>query len=757
MAGNVLIVDGSTTAGLRAQLILERAGYGVTLATDGKEGLTKALEESPDLVVLDTVLPSGSGYEVCGRLKIDPNTEHLPVVLAADEGELASLRAEVGFHPERFVAKPYDPTNLLPCVDEAITGGNGHAGGNHSRGSAADSSIPAIAQMRIRGGRIATANEAAADLFGFAPEALVGRSLNELLPDADEMADILTSVGPEQARWADCRVRVNGGEHPAWWRVCAAPGPDGTDEVQLALVDISEYARLREELEEARQAAEDGTRSRSRFLANMSHELRTPLHEIIGMLDLSLDADLPGEQAGYLATARSSAEALLTIVSDVLEFSELEAGELELEEETFEVREPIDRVAEIIAPRAEEKGVQFSSRLAAGVPTRVHGASRRVRQVLAQLADNAVKFTDHGQVSVWVEAEAYRDNEVELHFRVRDTGTGIPEEKQQVIFEAFRQADDSATRPVDGLGLGLASSRHLVHLMGGKLWVESEEGKGSTFHVVLPFGVPQEESRPEPALEMEDEALELKILVAEDSPTNQLIARKNLEKAGHSVTIANNGREAVEAVARESWDLVLMDVAMPEMDGLEATMTIREAEQETGDHVPIIATTAFATKDYRDRCAQAGMDGYVSKPVSVDELYETIEPFLAAKAAGEGEVEAEPASEADPPVDVEAALEVVGGDVELLEAVSDMSLSEIPETLDRLGDAVADGNPSAVEAGAHRIKGVLSNLGGMAARDVAQTLETMGENGDLDGADDAFEQLAKEAQRVAAFYAEYDW
>jgi len=757
MAGNVLIVDGSTTAGLRAQLILESAGYGVTVATDGDEGLVKALEEAPDLVVLDTVLPTSSGYEVCGRLKIDPKTEHLPIVLAADEVELAALRDQVGFHPERFVAKPYDPTSLLPRVGEAIAGGNGYSSGNHGAGKPDGSSFPAIAQMRVRGERIATANRAAGELLGSEPEALVGKSLTELLPDAGEMAEIVASDLPDQARWADCRVRVNGGEDAAWWRICATPASDGTDEVELALVDVSEYARLRDELEVAHQAAEDGSRTRSRFLANMSHELRTPLHEIIGMLDLSLDADRPEEQTDYLATARSSAEALLTIVSDVLEFSELEAGELELEEETFDVREPIERVEEVLAPRAEEKGVEFSSRVAAGVPKRVHGASRRVRQVLAQLAENAVKFTDRGQVSLWVEAEAYRDSQVELHFRVRDTGAGIPQEKQQVIFEAFRQADDSSTRPVDGLGLGLATSWHLVQLMGGRLWVESEEGKGSTFHVVLPFGVPPEEAKPEAAPAADDGAFELKILVAEDSPTNQLIARKNLEKAGHRVTIANNGREAVEAVARERWDLVLMDVAMPEMDGLEATMTIREVEQETGHHVPIIATTAFATKEYRDRCAEAGMDGYVSKPVSVDELYETIEPFLVAKAAGADVVEAEIEVEADPPVDFEAALEVVGGDVELLEAVSEMSLSEIPETLDRLGDAVADGNASGVEAGAHRIKGVLSNLGGTAARDVAQRLETMGEEGELVGADDAFEELAKEAQRVVAFYAAYDW
>jgi CheY-like chemotaxis protein len=299
-------------------------------------------------------------------------------------------------------------------------------------------------------------------------------------------------------------------------------------------------------------------------------------------------------------------------------------------------------------------------------------------------------------------------------------------------------------------------SRQLVELMGGRLWVESEVGKGSTFHVLIPFGVPRE--KPEgkkPLIEGgEEKDLELKILVAEDSPTNQLIARKNLEKAGHRVTIANNGLEAVEAAKSEAWDLVLMDVAMPEMDGLEATRTIRRAEEPSGAHVPIIATTAFATKDYQDKCMEAGMDGYVSKPVSVDELYATIEPFLAAKAA---ETATEPETDLIPAVDLDMALEVVGGDQELLQAVSEMSLGEIPEQFKQLTAGVTNRDAAAVEAAAHRLKGVLSNLGGMLARDVAQTLETMGENGNLDGADRACQELEEEVKRVIAFYMDYEW
>ena len=758
MPGSVLIVDGSSTAALRARLILERAGYRVCLAADGDEGLNKAVEECPDVVVLDTILPRSSGYEVCGRLKVDPKTEHLPVVLAADEGELMTLQEQVGFHPERFVSKPYEPSSLLPVVDEVIARGNGRAGGESVHSSEAGLALPGVGQITVQGDRIADADQQAAELFGVDGEALLGSKLEDFLSDGDahQLSEVLTSVGPDEVRWTDCRICLDGHESTAWWRVFATPVADhGADAVQLGLVDITDYGRLESDLEEAKLTAEAAARTRTRFLANMSHELRTPLHEIIGMLDLSLDGGASEEQERYLTKARLSADALMTIVSDILEFSELEAGELEIEETSFELREPIERVAEVVAPRADEKGLQFSCQVAAGVPTRVHGACRRLRQVLDQLVDNAVKFTDRGQVSLWVEAEGYREGEVELHFRVRDTGPGIAEEKQREVFEAFRQADDSATRQFGGLGLGLAMSQQLIDVMGGRLWVESELGKGSTFHVVLPFGVAEDEDVAQKLDGAEEEALELKILVAEDSPTNQLIARKNLEKAGHQVTIANNGLEAVEAVKAETWDLVLMDVAMPEMDGLDATRTIREAEEASGGHVPIIATTAFATKEYRDKCGEAGMDGYVSKPVSVDELYETIEPFLAAKAAEGAEQESD--DELPPPVDLEAALEVVGGDEELLEAVSEMSLSEIPEQLERLAVAVAEEHASAVEAGAHRLKGVLGNLGGIAGRDAAQKLETMGETGELDGAKEAYDELNREAERVQAFYAGRAW
>ncbi len=794
MSKRVLIIEDSPTEALRARLILEQAGYQVSLASDGREGLTQAIDRRPDLIVLDTIMPRMSGYEAYQRLRINPATVDIPILMLLTETEPTDAPCRIGRSTDTYIAKPYAPDLLLAGAGEAC-----RANGKHSGQVKPPERLhgPDIGWVTLQDGCIVSVDQSAEKLLGRNAGDLAGTPFADYFDGQGAMfAETVSRAHAGRSGQGDFDVRLNGtGEVRRWHISASAATCDGQAATQLALVDVTEWMRLEEriqrsqtELEQARQEAQDAQQVRTDFLANMSHELRTPLYGFMGTLDLVLDTELTPEQRTYLDTAKNSANLLLAIISDILEFSEIEAGEVELEQEDFDVWATVAQTVEMMTPRAQERGLAFSYQISPQVPRILMGDARRLRQVLTSLIDNAIRFTEQGEVTIQAEVEAGQSGrpasagdpnasgeELVLHFLVRDTGAGIPDDAREVIFQPFRQADDSATRQYGGTGLKLHLSRQLVETMGGRLWVDSEIGKGSTFHFTLTLQRPTETTQPSAqaptlAVHPEDSATAgvqadganpsaLRILLAEDSPTNQLIAVANLKKAGHTVQVANNGVEAVQALieGEADFDLVLMDVAMPEMDGLAATRAIREHEQDSGNHIPVIAMTAFATKEYRERCQKAGMDGYVSKPVRPDELHRAIAPFLSRQQCPPTAAEPESDASSDLPVRLDAALEIVDGDIDLLQAVVEMSLEECPEYVELLGQALTHQDAAGVESAAHRLKGILGNIGGLTARDVAQRLETMGEEGNLEGGTSALEELEAEMRRVAAFFANPGW
>ena len=403
-----------------------------------------------------------------------------------------------------------------------------------------------------------------------------------------------------------------------------------------------QLVRKSKQLEEAKLRAEAANQSKSEFLANVSHEIRTPMNAILGMTELALTSEATAEQKRYFTTVKSSADALLQIIEDILDFSKIEAGKLDLHPISFKLRDTLNDTLEVLAARAAEKNIELACQVSNRVPDLVIGDGNRLRQVLMNLVGNAIKFTDKGEVFVTVETvvdtEAQAsllpqpDDALNVHFVVTDTGIGIPKEKQEVIFESFVQADGSMTRRYGGTGLGLAICSKLVKLMGGRIWVESQVGHGSSFHFIVKLRPDlQSGSQQKPAEEIfKKPSRSVRVLLAEDNEINQKVALEFLKMRGHQVRIANNGKDALEALAAETFEIILMDVQMPVMDGFQATAAIREREKGTGRHIPIVAMTGYAMKDDRRRCLAAGMDGYISKPIRSQELFEIVEGFTTA-------------------------------------------------------------------------------------------------------------------------------
>lgn len=529
--------------------------------------------------------------------------------------------------------------------------------------------------------------------------------------------------------------------------------------IRLARDRIRELEEKSRELEAAPARAEAATRPQTDFLANVSHEIKTPLHGILGMTDLALGTALDPEQREYLESVRSSASALLKVVSDILDFSKLEAGQLDFEEVEFSLRTTLEQAVSKVRVRAEGKGLALRLEVAEGAPDRLLGDPQRLAQVLGNLLDNAVKFTARGEVAVGVRAEPQPDGAQLLHVQVRDTGIGIPADKRDAIFEAFTQADGSTTRRYGGTGLGLTIAARLVKLLRGRLSVESEEGQGSTFHFTARYeALPSGETVPpgDPAL-----LRGARVLVIDDDDANRKQLEETLTEWGVEVLAVSPDRQPLSLLERHRRagapvDLVLVEPYMGELDGFALARRILEQEAAWG--IGVVLMSGSARRGDAARCRELGAVGYLRKPVARDSLLGVLSKALAARAGGEILIEildGEPApTSGQAAFDLAEALKRLGGDRELLREVAAAFLEEGPGLMRELADAVAGADATALRTATHSLRGSLGSLTTRGAYETAEHLESLGLSGDWTQVAAVHRQLEDEVRRLGLWLVE---
>jgi PAS domain S-box-containing protein len=741
----ILIVDDSPENLFLLNDILKNKQYIVRLLRIGAMVMPSVIKAPPDLILLDIKMPGLDGYEVCKRLKADERVRDIPVIFISAMNKTVDKVRAFSAGGADYITKPFQVEEVLARVETHLTTRNMQKRlekqnlqlrekiderkrmqtqlQNLSRAVEQSASSIVITDLN---GRIEYVNPAFSQITGYSREEAVGNNPRVLKSGKHPRAfyaDMWRTISSGNVWQGELINKRKNGER-YWEHASISPVKDRDGKIThyVAVKDnITKRKKMEKTLRKAKEEAENANRAKSEFLANMSHEIRTPMNSVLGFLELTLDgSSLTKFQRRNLETVHGSAKAMLALLNDILDLSKLESGKLELENCSFDLSKIMKDALHTLKLKVQEKGLAVSLDIHPDLSPYFIADAARLRQILINLAGNAVKFTAEGRVVMSVNPWKEKNY---LHFTVFDTGIGIAPDKLKIIFSPFIQADGSTSRKFGGTGLGTTISKQLAELMGGRIWAESELGKGSAFHFIVPMQATEEitdENRCQCQIDKKSSPRLrrcFKILLAEDIEQNIRLVKIVMERRGHTIIVARNGHEAVDAFQRDGdFDAILMDVHMPEMDGIEAARIIRGMEKDA--RVSIIALTASMMKKEREACIEAGMDAVVGKPVNFDELLTVMERIIPQNRGeiaeiGENEEPETPSTalitQHLPGVNIKKALRLWQNSDVYTDALIRFA-NDYRDSADKMAALLESGDMNGAYMEAHKLKGVSGNL-----------------------------------------------